>query len=46
LTGDEYREMHMRLYARLVLEMRRDAFEMTDLPEELVGRSVSWYFPR
>jgi len=44
LTGDEYEERFRDLYATLILEMRRDAFEETRLPKDLVERRLPWTF--
>jgi hypothetical protein len=46
LTGVEYEAKVRDLYATLILEMRRDAFEETRLPKDLVERRLPWVFDR
>jgi intergrase/recombinase len=44
LTGEDYRNRFKELYATLILEMRRDAFEKTKLPRDLVEERLPWAF--
>lgn len=44
LSGSAYRERFKDLYATMILAMRKDAFEATELPKELIEERLPWYF--
>jgi hypothetical protein len=44
VTGDAYDQRFKTLYAAMIIEMRRDAFEETELPQELVEELLPFNF--
>jgi len=44
LTGDPYYQEFKRLYAAMIIEMRKDAFEETKLHKEIVEERIPFYY--
>jgi hypothetical protein len=43
-AGEEYGKRFKKLYGRMILAMRKDAFEATEIPEAVIVERLPWYF--
>jgi hypothetical protein len=46
LTGDDWNERFYELYAAMVFEIRKDVFEETKLPKDLIQERLPFSFPK
>jgi hypothetical protein len=46
LTGDAYFQKFKSLYAAMIIEMRKDAFEETELPKKIVEERIPFYYTK